>query len=33
MKDFCVSVLDRGFIMIGHLVIDGDWATIKMHAD
>lgn len=28
-EGFCVVVLDRGFIMIGHLVIDGDWATIK----
>ena len=25
----CVVLLDRGFIMVGHLVIEGNWATIK----
>lgn len=28
-EGFCVVVLDRGFIQIGELVIEGQWATIK----
>ena len=28
-QGFCVVVLDRGFILIGHLIIRGEYAVIK----
>ena len=28
-EGFCVVVLDNGFILVGELVISGDWAVVK----